>query len=283
MISIFSSVHRILARRMKGHVAWATALALTACAPVDLLNATIPTGGLTITRDIAYGAGPRRMLDIYRPQQAGAALPVVVFIYGGSWQTGSRTDYKFMAANLARRGLVVVVPDYRLSPEIAFPAFLTDCADAVVWTMRNIADHGGDPRNLFLMGHSAGAYNVAMLALDPQYLAAAGGSRDAIAGTIGLAGPYDFLPIEEDDIKAVFDTPDKAATQPVNFTDGQNHPMLLLAGDGDTTVFSAQHHVACAPHPRCGRASGRQALSGHRPYRNRAVVHAAVPRQGAGT
>ena len=218
-------------------VRWLTVLAVAACSPVHLLNATIPLGGLTVTRDIAYGPAARERLDIYRPATAAGPLPVVVFVYGGSWQFGARREYRFVAATLARQGLVVVVPDYRLYPTVRFPDFLADCAQAVIWTDHNIAGFGGDQKKLFLMGHSAGAYNVAMLALDPHYLAAAGGDRATIAGVIGLAGPYDFLPIEDPDIKPIFAVPDEAATQPINFADGHNPPMLLLAGTDDTIVY----------------------------------------------
>jgi acetyl esterase/lipase len=193
------------------------------CAPVDLLNATVPTGGVTVTRDVAYGEGPRRMLDIYRPDKPGP-LPVVVFFYGGSWRDGKKADYKFVAAALARHGVLAVVPDYRVFPEVA-------------WTFAHIASYGGDTSHLFLMGHSAGAYIAAMLALDPDFLAAHGVNRDALAGMIGLAGPYDFLPIEDPDIIPIFAVPDQQATQPIAHVDGHNPPIFLAAGSDDTTVL----------------------------------------------
>ncbi len=211
---------------------------LAGCAPVQLLNATVPTGGLRISHAIAYGPEPRQNLDIYRPIAASGPLPVVVFFYGGSWQSGSRGDYLFAAAALARRGLVVVVPDYRLSPQVGYPVFLQDCARAVVWAQHNASNYGGDPAKLFLMGHSAGAYNALMLALDPQLLRQAGGSNLAIAGTIGLAGPYDFLPLTAPDIQRVFApaAPDLAETQPITYAGEPHKPILLLAGSADHTV-----------------------------------------------
>jgi len=209
---------------------------LPACAPVDLLNATIPTGGVAVTRDVAYGPGPREMLDIYRPDAPGP-LPVVVFFYGGSWRTGSKADYKFVAASLAQRGLLVVVPDYRLYPEARYPGFLQDGAAAVAWTVGHIGAHGGDATDVFLMGHSAGAYIAAMLALDPAFLAAEGVQRDALAGMIGLAGPYDFLPITDPDIIPIFAVPDQPATQPIHHVDGLNPPLFLAAGSDDTIVL----------------------------------------------
>jgi acetyl esterase/lipase len=213
---------------------------LARCAPVDVLNATIPLSGLVVDTGVRYGPGPRGLMDVYRPAHPLAAkLPVLVFFYGGAWQNGKRQDYKFVAAELARRGMVVVVPDYRLYPQVQFPVFLQDAAAAVAVVRHSAALWGGDPHRLLLAGHSAGAWIVAMLALDPHWLAAAGDSRDHIAGVAALAGPYDFLPLVGADIKAVFATADGdlRATQPIDFVDGRNPPMLLLAGADDHTVY----------------------------------------------
>ncbi len=212
------------------------ALLLPACSPATLLNATVASHGVSVTQDVAYAEGPRRRLDIYRPFGAGKA-PMIVFLYGGSWRTGSKEMYRFVALPLAARGAVVVVPDYRLYPEVAFPAFLDDNARAVAWAAAHATELGGDPSRVFLVGHSAGAYNAAMLGLDPRLLAAAGYDRRRLAGVVGLAGPYDFLPITGDDIKPVFATVgDGPLSQPISYVDGRNPPMLLLAGDADTTV-----------------------------------------------
>ncbi len=211
---------------------------LTRCAPVDLLNATIHTDDVTITRQIAYMPGERGMMDIYRPTQAAGPLPVVVFFYGGAWRNGKRQDYLFAATELAKRGMVVVVPDYRLYPEVPFPVFLQDGAKALALVQQDATSFGGDPHRVVVMGHSAGAWTAAMLALDPAYLAAAGGNRDALAGMVGLAGPYDFLPIVDPKVQEVFaGAPDKSVTQPISYADGRNPPMLLLAGDADDTVY----------------------------------------------
>jgi acetyl esterase/lipase len=216
----------------------AVALLASACAPVDVLNATISTSGLTIIRDVPYLPGPRHGLDIYRADASAGALPVVVFIYGGSWQSGEKADYLFAASALARRGFLVMVPDYRLYPAVQFPGFIEDAARAVAFARRVAPSYGGDPRRLFVVGHSAGAHIAAMLALDPRYLRAAGMDRRDLAGMAGLAGPYDFLPIIAPDIQAVFSAAaDKRETQPIDFVDGHNPPMLLLAGEDDTTVL----------------------------------------------
>lgn len=221
---------------------------LSACSPVTVLNALAPKSGITVTQDVRYEAGPRQELDIYAPNGQRPA-PVVVFIYGGGWTDGNKAEYRFVAASLAARGFLTVVPDYRLFPQVRFPAFLQDNAAAVAWTKTNIAKYGGDPNRLFLMGHSAGAYNVAMLTLDKEWLGAVGLDPDqAIAGTIGLAGPYDFLPLHGDDLKTIFaPAGDLKLTQPITFARGNAPPMLLAAGTADQTVYPRNtKHLAAA-------------------------------------
>lgn len=212
-------------------------LALAGCAKVDILNALIPTGGITVTRDIAYGEGPRRRLDIYVPKTVAANAPVIVFFYGGTWRTGSKGDYLFAAQALASSGAIVVVPDYRVYPDVTFPGFLDDGAVAVAWTLHNIAAYGGDPRSVFLAGHSAGAYISIMLTLNQAYLAKAGMPNAKLAGGIGMSGPYDFLPLTRDDVKPIFEVvPDMSVTQPITYARADAPPLLLLHGDDDITV-----------------------------------------------
>ena len=216
-------------------------LLLAGCSGADLLNDTVPGGGVTLTHD-AYAPGPRGGVDIYRPNDvgfggAGPGLPLVVFIYGGGWRSGAKEMYGFVGTPLARRGAVVLIPDYRLFPEVAFPTFLEDNAAAVAWAVARAPSLGADPARIFLVGHSAGAYNVAMLTLDPRWLAAAGTTRDRLDGAVGLAGPYDFLPITDGDVIPVFAPGnDGPVTQPVTYVDGRNPSMLLIAGTDDTTV-----------------------------------------------
>jgi acetyl esterase/lipase len=211
---------------------------LAACSPAGILNATVPDDGATVLHDIAYEPGPAHRLDVYRPRQASG--PLVVFLYGGSWRMGDKSMYPFVALPLAARGAVVVVPNYRLYPEVAFPEFVADNAAAVKWALEHAAALGADPRRVFVVGHSAGAYNAAMLALDPHYLAQAGTSRDRLAGVVGLAGPYNFLPITDPEVIPVFaSVQDGPASQPITYVDGHNPPMLLLAGEDDTIVNPA--------------------------------------------
>jgi acetyl esterase/lipase len=225
---------------------------LSACSPVTILNALAPKAGITETRDVRYAPGDRHELDIYAPEEAlvsNSAAPVVVFIYGGGWTDGNKGEYRFVAAALAARGYLTVVPDYRLYPRVRFPAFLQDDAAAVAWTKANIARYGGDPHRIFLMGHSAGAYNVAMLTLDKQWLAAVGMDPDRdISGTIGLAGPYDFLPFHDPELETIFaPAGDLRLSQPITFARGNAPPMFLAAGTADTTVLPLNtEHLAAA-------------------------------------
>lgn len=211
---------------------------LPSCAPVDALNATVSADGVTVARDLAYADGPRGRMDVYRPTTATGRLPLVVFLYGGAWNSGKKLDYRFVAAPLAQQGMVVAVPDYRLVPEVRFPTFLEDNATAVAFARAHASEWGADPSRIFLMGHSAGAYNAVMLGLDPRYLAAVGVDRASLAGVIGLATPADFLPLDDTATIAAFGgAADIDATQPVHFADGHNPPLLLLHGDADGTVY----------------------------------------------
>lgn len=209
-------------------------LALAGCSPLAALDAITPSGDYGTTADLAYGADPRQRLDVYRPREGGRHK-VIVFFYGGNWKTGNRADYRFVAESLTRRGFVVVIPDYRLFPSVRFPTFLEDGAKAIAWTFAEVARHGGDTGAIYLMGHSAGAYNTMMLALDTPYLAAAGVERLRLAGVIGIAGPYDFLPLGPDIAPIFAPAGDPTRTQPIAFV-GPSPPALLLTGAADDTV-----------------------------------------------
>lgn len=214
-------------------------LPLAACTRLDALNglnAITPGDGATqvMAEDIFFGKDVRQGLDIYGPEASGT-YPVIVFFYGGSWASGRRQDYGFAARALASRGFVVVVPDYRLVPAHAFPAFVEDGAAALRWTAANVARFGGDPAKIAVMGHSAGAYIALMLALDPRWLAA----ENPIKAAVGLAGPYDFLPFEPNGAaaQAFGHVKDLKSTQPITFAGASKPPVLLLQGEADDTVF----------------------------------------------
>lgn len=214
------------------------ALVAAACAPVRAFDTVMPKDNESskVASDIPYGQGPRRKLDIYAPTGAAQRpLPVILFIYGGSWANGTREGYHFAARALSAAGFITVVPDYRLVPEVHFPGFVQDCAEAVRWVRAHAAAYGGDPDRIVLVGHSAGAYNAAMLALDPQFL---GSDRSAIRGFAGMAGPYDFLPFNGKVVKTTFGRwPRPEETQPIHYADASAPPMLLLHGQDDDTVW----------------------------------------------
>ena len=217
----------------------AAALGLQGCGALSALNSVAgrDAGARIVETGIAFGPHARHRLDIYAPEKAAGPAPVIFFIYGGSWSSGRREDYAFAGHALAARGYVAVIADYRLVPEIVFPEFLKDGALALRWVQDNIARFGGDASRIGLAGHSAGAYNAVMLALDQRYLREAGFNASRIKAVAGLAGPYDFLPFDvEATIKAFGVHPRPAETQPVNFARAGAPPVFLAAGLGDSTV-----------------------------------------------
>lgn len=210
-------------------------LTLAACTKASLLNATITRDGYTVKRDIAYGENPRQSLDIYIPDGATHA-PVIVFYYGGSWQFGTKNDYRFLGQAFAEKGFITAVVDYRLYPEVKFPEFIEDGARAFAYIQAHAAQWGGDPSRVYVAGHSAGAYIAMKVGGDPTYLANAGGRRSDVRGIIGIAGPYDFLPFTDDAIKAIFSTAPDAATQPINHLTAPMPPVFLATGEDDDVV-----------------------------------------------
>lgn len=219
----------------------AVPLALAACSPLKTFDALVPKdgGGELAQRGIAYGTDPRQALDVYVPKAEGTDRPVVVFVYGGSWSSGTRDGYQFVGRALAAQGFVVVIPDYRLVPQVRFPGFVEDGAAAVRWAQANAGRFGGDGSRIVLMGHSAGAHIAALVATDARYLERAGGSLADLDGAIGYSGVYDFLPLTDDTLKATFGGEQRLwdASQPVNFVDGDEPPFFLVHGRNDRIVW----------------------------------------------
>ena len=207
------------------------------CSVTSGLNALAPLDELRLTEAVPYADGPRHTLDIYAPRQTRPA-PVVMFFYGGGWETGEKAWYRYVGAALASRGVLVMIPDYRLYPEVKFPAFIDDAAAAVAWAHANAVRFGGDPGRIFLMGHSAGGEIATLLALDPAYLHSVGLSPERdICGVIGLAGPYDFTPIDAVAFASIFGpSADWARSMPINHVTAHSPPMLLQTGAIDRVV-----------------------------------------------
>lgn len=232
---------------MTGHRAsrWRTtlstllaALALAGCSTTAILNSLQPRAALRVARNLRYQPGARGTLDVYAPRSASGRAPVVLFIYGGAWDSGRKAQYAFVGDALASAGIVTIIPDYRVYPQVRWPTFLQDNARALRWAVDHAAAYGGDPRNLFLMGHSAGAYDALMLALDPHWLAAVRlDPVQNLQGVIGLAGPYDFLPLTRPKLKIIFGPPQgRAATQPIRYVTGHNPPLFLATDSADRQV-----------------------------------------------
>lgn len=178
-------------------------------------------------------------LDVWAPNAAagGRKHPVLVWWYGGGWVKGDRAAYAFAGRAFAQAGIVVIVPDYRKVPEVRFPAFLTDGAQAVAWARDNALRFGGDPARLALAGHSAGAYTAVMLALDPRWLWAEGVDPAIVKAAVGLSGPYDFYPFAtKRSIDAMAGWPRPLETQPIHFARGDAPPMLVVTSGDDRTV-----------------------------------------------
>ena len=210
-----------------------------ACSPLGVMNALSPRdrSARRVARDVAYGDNPRQTLDVYAPDGEGP-WPVVVFFYGGGWDSGSKDLYGWVGQALAAQGFVVALPDYRIVPEVHFPAFVEDAAAAVAHVVRIAADHGGDPARLAVSGHSAGAHLALMIALDERYMAADGAAH-AIRAAAGLAGPYEFLPFDvAASINAFGQWPDPAETQPITYARGDAPPVWLGHGVRDRTVHA---------------------------------------------
>ncbi|MEO7503724.1 MAG: alpha/beta hydrolase [Sphingomicrobium sp.] len=216
--------------------------ALVGCTPAGLLNSVSRVSGDTgVKRAVegaAYGPLARQRLDVWVPAKRPAgAMPVILFFYGGGWVSGDRADYGFVGRAFAARGFVTIVADYRLVPQVRFPAFLQDGALAIKWARDHVAHYGGDPKRIALSGHSAGAYEAAMLALDRHYLADVGVDPGIVRAAALLATPADFYPFTEQrgrDALGAWPRPEE--TQPITFARADAPPMLLMHGTADTVV-----------------------------------------------
>jgi acetyl esterase/lipase len=228
----------------------AAALLLSGCSGTDALNAFARSDTYRRTSGVPYAALPRQSLDIYTPTAPppGPGWPVVVFFYGGNWVSGARGDYVFMGEALASRGMLTLVVDYRLYPEVSYPDFLEDCAKAMAYGLEHAKALGGDPKRVFVMGHSAGGYNAAMLALDPRWLAATGHSPKELDGWVGLAGAYEFYPLAPaQPARPVFHHPDYPAhSQPIEDVTHEAPKAFLAAPVNDKVVSPQRSTLAMA-------------------------------------
>ncbi|MEP1231314.1 MAG: alpha/beta hydrolase, partial [Litorimonas sp.] len=206
---------------------------LAACAPVNVLNGITPSGSFSKTKNVSFGDASRQKMDIYIANEPRENSPVIMFVHGGSWDSGSKDIYKFLAEGFTQEGFDVVVPNYRLYPEVRYPTFIEDNALAVAQTAKRFPN-----RPIALMGHSAGGYNVLMLGLVPKYLEAVGVDRcSQIAGIAALSAPVGVVPLDSEPLITAF--PDRFAKDdaPLNVVDGPAPQMFLANGQEDTTVY----------------------------------------------
>ncbi|MFM8392321.1 MAG: alpha/beta hydrolase [Acidobacteriota bacterium] len=158
-------------------------LLLASCAGAQTLQSNIP---------YAEPANERQMLDVYAPEKA-SSLPVVLWIHGGGWQTGDKTSVQQKPQAFTERGFVFVSTNHRFVTKVAMGEVVRDVAQAVGWVYRNIARHGGDPRRIFIMGHSSGAQLAALVATDDRYLREVGVPFSALRGCVAVDGDtYDI-------------------------------------------------------------------------------------------
>lgn len=223
-----------------GYGTWRWAVARGSAATLDWIDARFSRATpVRLAEEGRYGASDHQNVELWVPQGQVPAggWPLVVFVYGGGWHDGATEEYRFVARTLGDRGYATALVGYRLVPEGRFPAMLQDTAAGVRWTRDHAAGASIDAKRLVLTGHSAGAYNVLMLTLDPQWLEEAGVPGSAIAGTVSLAGPADFYPFTSASAKnAMAGAPDPKGTQPISFARAGAPPILLLHGTADDVV-----------------------------------------------
>lgn len=226
-----------------------------ACSGTGIVNLVSKSYDVSHIESLSYGNQARASFDLYLPKQAnsqGETTPVVIFFYGGSWNRGEKSEYQFVGRRLASEGYIVAIPNYRVYPEVRYPDFLWDCAQATAAVLEHLqtpqfAQHA-PAQKIYLMGHSAGAYNAAMLSYAPQYLNKVGLGPDTIAGFIGLAGPYDLYPIKVEEVKPVFHHPNYPSdSNPIELMEGAPRvPALLLAPETDNLVSIKRNTLAFA-------------------------------------
>ncbi len=234
---------KLLLKVLVGAVA--AACSISACSPFGVINSLAHSDDVIVSAGISYGSHEKQRLDIYRPVWMEGPLPTVLFFYGGSWKRGSREKYAFVGHTLARQGFVVVVSDYRLYPEVLFPAFVHDGALAIAWITENIVKYGGINKNIHLMGHSAGAHIAALLVLDDEYLGKFNLADDTLGRWVGLSGPYAFYPSKVHSVKDVFAGASDNRARPIARV-GLGAPDALLIHGGQDTAVSPENSVALA-------------------------------------
>ena len=229
-----------------GGIAFATQQA-QALSALSIVNGLTASGGVTVSKDILYGDEPSQDLDIYYPKALSQAMksqqtitntyPMVVFVYGGSWETGTKEEYAFVGQSLAQAGYVTAVVNYRKAPEHVYPDYVEDTAQAIAWSYKNAASLHADPNRLAVVGHSAGAFNVVAAVSNEDFLAPYGIKPDDIKAVVGIAGPYSYDFRKFDSVTAFGKNATPDQVMPDRQLKGPQPPYLLLTAENDKTVY----------------------------------------------
>jgi len=197
-----------------------------------------------INKNIKFGASEAK-LDVYRPEN-GDGYPVLIFVHGGSWNSGEKELYAPVAQKFVPHGMVVVIPDYTLHPKVTYRAQTDEMAATIAWTIENISQFGGDPKRIIVSGHSAGAQLTALALSDPQWLKAWNHSASEVCGYIGVSSPFDInaqMTFERSKgnesklLPAVFEGERNFANaSATTYLQLGFPPALIIHGDSDTTV-----------------------------------------------
>ncbi len=206
---------------------------------LDVINSFWPgdSGVERVGDGIIFSEKTGQKVDVWAKPGGDAKKPVIIFFYGGGWTNGARDHYGWAGKAFAAKDFIAVVPDYRKVPQVRFPAFVEDGAEAIKWVRDNISRYGGDPSRITISGHSAGAHIAMMLTLDQHYLADIGVDPKIIRATVGLSGPYDFLPLDSRrSINAMSKWPRLEETQPIHFARADAPPIMVVTSTEDDTV-----------------------------------------------
>jgi acetyl esterase/lipase len=209
-------------------------------AALRIFNALIPKDPNTaqLAAAVPYGPDALQYYDLYAPINHYGKMPVLVFVHGGGWDSGQAENYEFVAKAFAAKGYLVYLPAYRHVPQIVYPAFVEDVAEVIKQASQTAGQYGGDGQRIFLVGHSAGGYNILQVVLNPQFLKNANVDPTIIKAVAALAAPADFLPLDSPKSRAAFGNYKPLEdTQPINFARSDAPPILLLHGSADDTVL----------------------------------------------
>lgn len=210
-------------------------------------SATRPATQVRVLSDIPYVAGdavgPKQRLDLYLPLNAQGRVPVVISAPGGGLVEGDKANDAFLGERLAAAGFATAVVNYRLSPEVGHPGHVEDLAAAVGWVHRSIAELGGDPDRLFVIGHSAGAYLAALLATDLRYLTAQAVPLAKLRGIAAISGFYWVERVAPQRDRKIWgdDEAGWSAASPAQHLHDRLPPALFVYADGDDADRRAQN------------------------------------------